>query len=285
MKKILFSLLLFGLIINLSAQELAKSTLWKIEGNELTSASYLFGTIHITCNANLEGKIDTALKNTEQLVLELDFDDPQLQANMMQSIMMKEDSKISDFLSEEDYKILDEFLTKELGMGLTMMNQMKPFFIQASLYPKLIDCPMQSYELQLVETSKAQNEEVFGLETVQEQMQVFDDIPYEDQLKDLVKMAKDNMAKDKTLFAEMVEIYESEDIEAMLDMTGDEDYSTISQHQDLLLENRNKNWISKIESYAKDKPTFFGVGAAHLAGNNGVIQLLRDKGYQVTPVY
>ena len=51
-----------------------------------------------------------------------------------------------------------------------------------------------------------------------------------------------------------------------------------------MLVNRNKNWISKIGEYAKDQPTFFGVGAGHLAGKEGVINLLREAGYKVTAV-
>ena len=51
-----------------------------------------------------------------------------------------------------------------------------------------------------------------------------------------------------------------------------------------LLINRNKNWIPEISKYAKEKPTFFGVGAGHLPGENGVINLLRKAGYTVKAV-
>lgn len=285
MKSILSALLLFSLSISSNAQKLENSTLWKIEGNGLTQASYLFGTMHLTCDANLDDRVLNALENTKQLVLELDMDDPQMQANMVNGMMMKDGITASDLISEEDYKLLDEFLTKELGMGLSAgMNQMKPFFIQASLYPKLVDCSLESYEMELMSVTASQGEQTHGLETVEEQLKVFDDIPYKEQLEDLVKMAKSNMEYDKKTMAKMMKMYESEDIVGMLDMMNDDYYRSVSDHQDLLLSNRNKNWIQKIEAFAKDTPTFFGVGAGHLAGKNGVIQLLRSKGYTVTPI-
>ena len=70
----------------------------------------------------------------------------------------------------------------------------------------------------------------------------------------------------------------------MLDMMNDVNNKTVIKHQDKLLTNRNKNWISKISEYSKQQPTFFGVGAGHLAGENGVIKLLRKAGYSVEAV-
>jgi uncharacterized protein YbaP (TraB family) len=70
----------------------------------------------------------------------------------------------------------------------------------------------------------------------------------------------------------------------MIEMMNDDNYSAIADYQDKLLDNRNKNWIPKIKAYAKEQPTFFGVGAGHLAGENGVINLLRKSGYKVSAV-
>lgn len=58
----------------------------------------------------------------------------------------------------------------------------------------------------------------------------------------------------------------------------DDENSTISEHQDKLLINRNKKWIPRISDFSKTKPIIYGVGAAHLAGKNGLIKLLRAEG-------
>ncbi|WP_111682960.1 TraB/GumN family protein [Winogradskyella tangerina] len=283
MKRILsLSIVALLSIVATYAQKLENSTLWKIEGNGLEQPSYLFGTIHLTCDATIEADVQEALDQTSRIVLELDMDDPNMSLKMMKGTYLPDGQTAKDFVSEEDFVALDSLFTKNMGMSMKLISNVKPFFLTSMLYPKLIDCPMQSFELELIKIAKEQNEEIDGLETIEDQMKVFEDIPLEDQYADLVRMAKENLEYDKTLFAKMLDVYKSEDIESLLSIMDDESYQTVSDHQDVLLENRNKNWISKIEDYAKEEPTFFGVGAGHLAGENGVINLLRQAGYTVT---
>ncbi|MCB0399818.1 MAG: TraB/GumN family protein [Winogradskyella sp.] len=269
-------------IFSISAQELENSTLWKIEGNGLETPSYLFGTIHITCDATLEDDVKKALDETTQIVMELDMDDPSMQVKMMKSMYLKDGKTLKDFVSDEEYQTIDSLFINNMGMSVKLLENVKPFFLMSMFYPKMIDCPMQSFELELSKVASEQNEEIYGLETIEEQLKVFDDIPLEDQYADLIRMAEGNLTKDKATFSKMLKIYKDEDINALIDIMNDDANSTMSKHQDILLEQRNKNWISKIGEYAKEQPTFFGVGAGHLPGKNGVIQLLRNAGYTVT---
>ncbi|RAK20589.1 hypothetical protein B0I03_1078 [Flavobacterium aquaticum] len=283
MKKFFISLL--TLVTGLSfSQELEKSLLWKISGNGLKHESYLFGTIHITCDATLDENTLKALENTKQLYLELDMDEKSMQMQMMKYMMMKDGVKLSTLLNADDFKTVDEFLKKNMNMSAKMFDSFKPFMITTMLYPKMLDCPFQSVESELMKVTKEQNEEVFGLETVEDQMKVFDNISYEIQAEELVKTAKSGLDKDKVELAKMMEIYKSKDIEGMLKMMDDSDNKITSENQDVLLNNRNKNWIPIIIKTIKDKPTFFGVGAGHLAGEEGVIKLLRKQGYKVEAV-
>lgn len=285
MKRIL-SLLVVGLVsfFNLNAQKLENSTLWKIEGNGLEQPSYLFGTIHITCDATIEDDVKKALEETTKIVMELDMDDPSMQTKMLNGMYLKDGKTIKDFVSEDEYKSIENLFQNQLGIPLKMLENVNPFMLSTMLFPKMIDCSMQSFELELTKVAKEQNEEIEGLETIEEQLKVFEDISLEDQYADLIRMAKDNLEYDKENFSKMLQVYKDEDITTMLEMMNDENNQTISEHQDVLLENRNKNWIAKIAKYAKEQPTFFGVGAGHLAGDNGVIKLLRKAGYTVTAV-
>lgn len=281
---LLYSILAIASILNINAQELEKSTLWKIEGNGLEKASYLFGTIHITCDATIEEDVKKALNETTQVVLEIDMDDPSIQTKIMQGMYMKDEITLKSLVSKADYASIDSLFINNMGMSVKMLENVKPFFLTAMLYPKLLDCSMQSFETELMRIAKEQDEEVNGLETIEDQLRVFDEIPYKAQAKDLVRSAKDNLAYDKKSFTKMLKVYKEEDINAMIDMMNDENFTSVAEHQDKLLDNRNKNWIPKISEYAKEQPTFFGVGAGHLAGENGVIKLLRNAGYTVTAV-
>jgi len=284
MKKIV--LLLCSLFLGVAfGQKSENSLLWKISGNGLKEPSYLFGTIHITCDATLSEKVKTALDKTQQLCLELDMDDPNLQAEMMNSMMMQNGVTMKSLAKPEDFKAVDAFLTTNLGFSAEMLNPVKPFMVSAMLYPKMLNCETQSVEAELIKIAKAQNEEVIGLETVGEQLAVFDAIPYQEQMNELVITAKDNMQRDKTELTEMMAIYKSENVEAMVTFTEKSPNAMTSKYGDVLLKNRNQNWISRMITIAKNKPTFFGVGAAHLGGKEGVIALLRKAGFTVEAVY
>lgn len=285
MKKILFAITLcltgFGI---LQAQELEKSLLWEISGNGLTESSYLYGTIHMTCDAKLDEDILKALDDTKLLVLELDMDDPEMQMTMMKGLYMKDGKTLKDLVNEEDYEIISKFVKEQMGFSLDALGTIKPFFITAMFYPKLLGCPVQSYEQALMDVAHKQKEEVLGLETVEEQLNVFDEIPYKDQAADLLSSAKDNLAYDRESFEKLLKYYDNEDIEGMIKMMEDDKNRATSKHSDKMLDDRNKNWIAKIGDFSKEQPTFFGVGAAHLAGENGVIKLLRKAGYTVNAV-
>ena len=273
----------FGLFSLLSqAQTLEKALLWKISGNDLSQPSYLFGTIHATCDATLDEATLKALDETKQLFLEIDMDDPELQKQMMINMTMKDGASLSNLISKEDFSIVDDFLQKNMGMSAKMIDNFKPFMISSMLLPKLLDCPIKSFEMELIKVAKEQEEEIYGLETISDQLDVFD--PYQEQAEELVKTAKDGMKKDKLEMEKVMKVYIDKDIEKMLDLMANSENKISANYNDILLINRNRKWISVIEQNSKEIPTFYGVGAAHLAGENGVINLLRKFGYTVEAV-
>lgn len=279
---IVTTMLIIGFVAN--AQKLDNSLLWKISGNGLEKPSYLYGTMHAVCETNIDDKVMKAFDATDQLYLEVDMDDPNLQTSMMAGLMMKDGVTITSLITEEEAKKLDIFLQKNIGFSLKMINTFKPFSISSMYIPKLLDCPMKAVDTELMNISIAQNEEIFGLETIEDQMAVFDKIPYEVQIEELLKSAETDLKKDKEEMKKMLTIYKSENIEAMLAFTKESENKLASDFEEELLINRNQNWIPIISKVAKEKPTFFGVGAGHLAGDKGVIKLLRKKGFKVEAV-
>ncbi len=270
-------------LLGIAAAQSQNTLLYKITGEGIKQPSYLFGTIHLTCDATLDAKTLEAMDKTSQLYLELDMDDPNLQSSMMAGMSMK-DKTLTTLASEADIKIVDAYLKDKLGMPVVALNTIKPFMVSSMMLPMMLGCPVASIEMELVNVSKKQNEEVFGLETVAEQLAVFDAIPYQVQMDELVKSVKNKFEDDKKELQKMLDVYKSKDVNAIMKMMDESDNKITSVYQDQLLNNRNKNWIPKITSIAKQKPTFFGVGAAHLGGKMGVIELLKKAGYKVEPV-
>lgn len=261
-----------------------KTLLWKISGNSLQAPSYLFGTIHMTCDATLKPKVLQALDNTEQLCLELDMDDPSLQMIMMSGMQMKKGNRLDSLLTPNEFQVVDQFLKTNLGFSAKMMNTIKPFMITAMLYPKMLDCPMQSVEQELMKVTKTQNEEVIGLEKVLEQMAVFDQIPYKEQAQELYKLAQKGISFKDSETEKMLQFYAQEDLDGLMQLFSSSESQFYSEFENELLTKRNKNWQERIPKIIQAKTTFIGVGAAHLGGKNGVIQLLKELGYKVEPV-
>lgn len=273
----LFALLLS--FVGFSQNE--NSLLYRISGNGITKPSYIFGTIHISCDATLDADVRKALDETTQMYLELDMDDAAMQTKMMSVINMKDGATISSLLSAEDFIILDNYLMSKLKVSAKIFNTYKPFVVSSMFLTTLLDCSPQSIEGELTKISAMQKEPVFGLETVEEQMDIFDQIPYELQAQELIKSIKNDFKTDKIELNELLKAYTTKDLNTMHDLVKQSENKIMSEYDDLLLKSRNKKWISLIERISKDQPTFFGVGAAHLIGNDGVVNLLRGIGYQV----
>lgn len=257
--------------------------LYKIEGNNI-QPSYLFGTIHLLPQEDfeLETKVEDAFEQADKLVLEIDMDDPKLQQEMMKYSMMPGDLSIEQFLSEEDYARLDAELKASSGMGLEAVKKMKPFMLYSMLMTKYMGEQVASFELEFVQMAIKMQKEVLGLEEIKEQFAVFDSIPYEQQVEDIVEMMNEE-DKTKDIFRNMIELYKAEDVEGLYNTFG-EYYKENPREIELLLHQRNRNWIARIGELAKDKKVFFGVGAGHLGGEQGVLNLLRQAGYTVQPI-
>jgi uncharacterized protein YbaP (TraB family) len=282
--KFLTSLALVMLVFNVTFAQKEPSLLWKVSGNGLTEPSYIYGTIHIICpqDYHMREAIKTAFAQTKQVYLEIDFDNPQIMQKMMASSLLTNGKTAKDYLTDEQYQILDKNFKNTIGIGMNQLQTLKPLMLLSMSYVSMISCQPQSFETIFVNMSKNQNKEVLGLETVDFQMGIFDQIPLGMQYKMIADIVKQ---KDKALleFKELVSIYKHEDIEGLLHLMNTSEWN-FDGFEDILINNRNKTWADKFPEITKEKSTFFAVGAGHLAGEKGWLQLLKDKGYNVEAI-
>lgn len=270
--------------LNKSSQELKapQTLLWKIEGQGINT-SYIYGTFHLLPEKDfvLKEKVKKAFDDSEQIILEVDMDDPQLQLKMMQNATMKDNMTLDQLFSLEQYQALDQLLQKLQGATISVFNRLKPSLLISLLLTNYIEGNPISLEYYFVELARKQEKSVHGLETIEEQLAVFDQIPYQDQANNIQEMLE-NEEETKKTFAEMIALYKSEDAKGIYDYTLD--YFNNEQEKALLLKDRNEAWIAKIGQFTKEKASFFGVGAAHLGGEEGILNLLQLAGYKISPV-
>lgn len=303
MKRFIFSIVA---IVALSTQGIAQkkyaptkkenSLLWEISGNGLNQSSYLYGTIHMIGAEDffLTEKTKEFFRKSGRLALEFNMEDMMDMSNimsLMEGAYMKNDTTLKDLMSEEDYKFVEAHFQK-VGLPLGFLSRIKPMFLSAMgsgdmNQTNLQNGKVKSYEMEFVEMAKNQEKELDGLETAEYQLSIFDSIPYKVQAEMLVQTIKaESDATDKDSegqFDELVKLYKAKDIFGLQQMLNSES-GGIKGYEDILLNNRNRNWIPVMEELMSREVVFFAVGAGHLPGEEGVIALLRKKGYKVKPV-
>ena len=277
----------------LDYKPLDKSLLWEISGPGISKPSFLYGTIHIINSKDffLPKGTMSAFDAAKKVVFEIDMkemSDISKLMGMMNKLFMKDGKTLKDLVSNDEYKMIGGHFQK-MGLPIFMLERMKPMFLTVFAYGDMDPSGikngnMKSYEMEFMEMAKNTDKATSGLETIDFQIGLFDEIPYEAQAKMLVDAIKNSGNEGKgDEFQKMTDMYVKQDIHAMVDMISEEG-SSVAGFEDKLLVGRNKNWIPMIVEEAKKGQTFFAVGAGHLGGPQGVIHLLRKAGYKMTPV-
>jgi len=270
---------------------LENALLWRISRADIASESYLFGTIHIIGADQyfLPAGTDYVMEMADRFVFEIDMADMMdlgAQFTLLTKAFMTDGTRIKDLVSAEDYNIIEAHFA---GMGLPMMllDRIKPLFLTVFASPEvdpqsLSSGEMTSYEMEFFEYARSHDKKTGGLETMEFQLSVFDSIPYPAQAEMLVESLR-SVEGENDVFQDMIDLYLAQDIESLYAAIGD-DTTGAGPYEDVLVKNRNRRWIGGIETYMQEGSVFFAVCAGHLAGSDGVIRLLRDAGFTVTPV-
>jgi uncharacterized protein len=148
-----------------------------------------------------------------------------------------------------------------------------------------INCESVAMEQIIMQQAKENRKSIKGLETMAYQMSIFDSIPYKVQAEQLVQYI-DNVGKgndDNKEYEDLVSAYKNQDLNKLEALTKQSDMG-MANYSDLLLYNRNRKWVMKLKTLMTQNSLVIAVGAGHLPGENGVINLLRKAGYTLTPM-
>ena len=259
--------------------------LWQVSGKYLKKPSYLFGTFHLLCKDDIKfsEQLKNSLRTADEVYMEMDMDDPSTMLSGLLYMNMKDGKKLKDLYTADEYKKVESYFSDSLGMPMMMFQSIKPYFLVAMLYPKMMNCNTASgVEEELMKLSKENKKEIKGLETMQFQASVFDSIPYEWQAKELLKNI-DSFSIYKKEFDTMILEYKDQQLSAMEKLLAKSEFGS-DKYEDILLTKRNINWVDQLKSIMQKESVFVAVGAGHLVGEKGLISLLRKEGYTVEPL-
>jgi uncharacterized protein len=214
--------------------------------------------------------------------LEVDLDDPNLMRDSLQGSILKDGTSLKSYLSAQEYTRAKQFFRTNISQPLDALSTLKPIILSTLMFPALLNCNPVSWENTFLGLAKAQKKNVLGLETIQAQFNALDRIPPKVQAT-LLMQTIDNLPRAKKELADLLTAYKNQDVDQIRQLIA-RSPGMKPEYEAAIIDNRNFTWIPGMVKAAKAKSTFFGVGAGHLGGKYGVVELLRRTGYRVTPI-
>lgn len=282
-----FSILLFVLISSLSMAQKAypsdeKGLLWEITSPDSNHKSYVFGTIHMIDPDKFlfPKKLEKLIKKADTVVLEL----ADLKETEVLSSSRLKSGSVFDFLNEDQEDSLFAFVKQisfiDSAALRKLITPMRPIFVSQILGQMKGTVATESYELTIFQLIKDHQLNALGFETVAEQFELFDQMDTTDQ----ARMIMDAISgQSDALLTQLEDVYLQQNIDQIYDFLQEsEDWS--GNYNEMLILNRNKNWVNQLIPKLKTGNYFIAVGSGHLGGPEGLIRLLQKEGYQLHPI-
>ncbi len=260
------------------------SLLWKIEKEGLPT-SYLFGTMHLIEKDyyDFTPNLKNLIQSSDAIIMELGEMPNPIQAMML--LKLKENT-LQDFFTPEEFDRVLAFFNDQLNISesnfMMTYNSFKPFFMLQSITQGYFEGSTESYDMEVMKIAKQHKKELIGLETIQDQIGFFDLIP-DSAIVELIMESIDSFDKDREEFHLLQQLYSDQNVEELIPFMKKQS-PELMKYEDIFLDNRNKNWIPKLNTELSNKTCFIAVGAAHLFDQNGIVSLLKKEGYQVTAI-
>jgi len=260
---------------------------WKVAG--ASNTVYLVGSIHLLKPSDypLAAPIEAAFTNSQVVAFETDIgqmDDLATQFGMLSKIMLPEGQTLEDQLSPETWQAFTNHVT-QAGLPLFMFNRFKP--VMAAMTLELMEIqnlgvdPLLGLDKHYYLIAKKEGKQIVPLETVDFQLSLITDFSKEEG-EAMMKAELKDMDNAQQNFNDLMQCWRTGNSNKLAGLLNDamEDSPALYQR---LVTNRNQNWVPKIQEFlAGNKNAVVIVGAAHLVGPDGVVELLRKKGLKVT---
>lgn len=266
--------------------------LWKISGRGIEKPSYILGTHHAMpytfCDTipglmKAFGEVDYVVGEFD--MLKMAAMTPQQMQDMQKMMMMPADTTIISLFSDAQRDTLDAYLKNTLGASLQMLSSMKPMTIMVTVQQKMLmevipDIASFTGIDKYMQTLAAEKgKQVGGLETMEYQLGLLYGSSLQDQADALLDMARRSNSKE--LLQELTAAYKSRNLDTLWKIFQDQ---MTELEYDALIKTRNLNWLEVMSDLLPTRGALYVVGAGHLPGDAGIINLLKKAGYKVKPV-
>ncbi len=262
-------------------------SMWQIDG--ASNSIYLLGSIHMLREKDhpIPSAIYAAYAQAEALIMEIDMDDidPVAEQALATELGLIQDGRaLPDLMGPELYAEA-ESLAQELQIPLKLLKKSEPWYaainVEMMMLMRIGFNPTHGVEFHLSEFAKRDNKEISGLETTRQQLEILDNLSLESQREMLIQTMSDSTELTK-IMDEMINAWFYGDIE-FLEKNLLADMQDLEELHEAIVVDRNRNWVEKIQDLLEEKDDYLIiVGVLHLVGEEGVPQLLSQRGHEVT---
>ena len=258
---------------------------WRID-NGISAPSFLLGTIHSADPRVLQwpSEIDEALQQASSFVMEMELDTDSF-FKIGSAMMFTDGQDLADLLGPSDYRRLVAAMASQ-PLPEAILRKMKPWVLLAMLnQPK--SGQGEFMDLRLYRQAMAQGKAVFGLETAEEQLAVFDGLSMDDQV-DLLRSTLNHLGELPRMLDQLVDTYLVGDLEAIAALSQSfmkQDGTDLEERFLLRLnDERNNRMVQRMIPRIEQGGAFIAVGALHLTGPAGILRQLEARGFRLSPV-
>ncbi len=290
---------LFALLFTCFSAATHAQLLYRISGNGLQRPSYIVGTYHLAPASFADSipGLRTVQEQCEQVYGELEINallNPDSTALVQQAMLLPEGMKLSQILTPDEMKRVKDYTQKKFGFTASILMQqaerMTPIGLTTQF--ELLNCVMKTgqidvsnvLDISLQRDAQKSGKMTGGLESLSLQMNVLYQGKSMERQKQLLLCLVDHSDFDDMMTDSIIKSYFAQDLEGVknaMDMKMDNDCDNTSDEEEQLISGRNANWMVQMPAIMQAKSTLFVVGAGHLPGEKGVLNLLRQAGYQV----
>jgi uncharacterized protein YbaP (TraB family) len=260
--------------------------LWEIGGGD-PPASYLFGTIHSEDPAvlSLPAAVQQVFDQADSLVLEVLLDQEAMLYSS-QAMLLGEGRLLSEITGKALFEQTSRAI-RSRGIPEVVLDRMKPWAVAVTLSMPVLETG-EVLDMRLYQLALQAEKPVFGLESIREQLAVFDDMPEQEQLI-LLQDAVENFPVVDAMHRELLDAWKHRDLGSLMEINtaamqaGDQQLA--AEFQDRLITRRNRLMAERLQPYLQEGNAFVAVGALHLPGETGLLELLEQRGYTVRVLY
>ncbi len=257
------------------------SLLFKISGNHLRKPSWLLGTMHMICadDFSIKDKILKALFKCEKYYMEVDLSSD-VELNTMQ-VEKESDYDFGKGLTDEEQEEMNQILVNQFGLTLEQVQNVPPIALINKMTTDAIGCDDYVVaEMELLKVAQEAGLKTGGLETGLQQLKIAEKVFDGKEILYQLKSSDDY----KEHFEKMINAYHEENLFDLAAFVTDKRFMSPKAYKILVLD-RNRRWARQIPKLIDGESAFIAVGAGHLPGEKGVINLLQEQGLSVNPVY